>query len=72
VSKAGKLFFETAQAETPPRGYPRFGDWDSPYLLLILIQTNKSRFGEMRPTELVSGENGELTLWWMEALDQRV
>ena len=53
--------------QTPPRGCPRFGNWDSPSLLLIIIQTNKSRFGDMLLTELVSGETGKLTLWWIEA-----
>jgi hypothetical protein len=31
------------------------------------LVTNKSRIGDMLLTELVSEENGDLTLWWIEA-----
>jgi len=37
-------------------GHPRFLSWDSPYLLVIRIRTNKFRFGQMLLTELVSRE----------------
>jgi hypothetical protein len=37
-----------------PGASPHIASWDSPYLLIILIRTSKSRFGDMSFTELVS------------------
>jgi len=49
--------FQNRPSLDPTPGVPpRFLSWDSLYLLLVLIQTNKSRFGDMQLTKLVSGE----------------
>jgi hypothetical protein len=37
-----------------PGASPHIASWDSPYLLIILIRTSKSRFGDVLLTELVS------------------
>ena len=63
--KLENSFPKSTKSRPHPGGTPpRCLSWDSPYLLIILIQTlliiliqtEKSRFGEFQLTELVSGQ----------------